>query len=57
LVGSILALALVKEAVHSLGENPVTARAKGVTRSDAAFGMAVLMRFVARIGAASVKPG
>jgi hypothetical protein len=55
-VGSILAFAVLKEAVHGLGTNPIAARAKGLSRSDAAFGMAVLMRFAARIGAASARP-
>jgi hypothetical protein len=59
-VGSILALAVVKEAVHSLGANPVATRAKNVSknvsRSDAAFGMSALIGFAARIGAAAIGP-
>jgi hypothetical protein len=61
-VGSILAVAVavVKEGVHSLGANPVASRAKNVSkdvsRSDAAFGMSALIGFAARVGAAAIGP-
>jgi len=55
-VGSILALAALREGFR--GAKPAAAAtaaaAKGVSRSDTAFGIAVLVRFLARIGATTL---
>jgi hypothetical protein len=53
-VGSVLALALLKEALRGLVQSPVAVHAKSLSRSDVGFGTAVLIRFVGRIGSGSV---
>jgi peptide subunit release factor 1 (eRF1) len=57
-VGSVLALAVTREIVHRAAV-PSAAAVKRITRSDAAFGLAVLLRFLARAGASSAgaRPG
>ncbi len=55
-VGSILALAVLREGFRA-AKHPAAAvatTAKGVSRSDAAFGVAMLGRLLARIGATSL---
>jgi hypothetical protein len=54
-VGAIIGLALVKEILARIGENPVTIEARSLSRSvsrrDTAFSTAVLLGMLERIGA------
>jgi peptide subunit release factor 1 (eRF1) len=54
-VGSVLALAVTREIVRRAAA-PSAAVVRRVSRSDAAFGLAVLLRFLARVGASSAGP-
>lgn len=49
-VGAIIGLAVVKELLGRLGENPVTVQARSASRADTAFVTAVSLRMLARIG-------
>ena len=50
----MLALALVKEIVRRMGDNPVTVKVRGVSRDDTAVSIAVLLRMLERIGASAL---
>ena len=53
-IGSILAIAALREGFR-LAKHPVSVAAKSVSRHEAAFGAAVLVRFLARIGATPMR--
>src|SRR5205807_8014065 len=50
-VGTVIALAAVREAGRRLADNPVAARAKGASREDAFFALALVLRILRRVGA------
>lgn len=51
LVGGIVGLTIVKEMFGRVRRNPVTVRARSVSRGDAAFSIAVLLKMLGWIGA------
>ena len=54
-VGVVVAAALVKEIFRRMGDNPVSATVRGVSRDDTALSIAVAVRMLDRMGASVLR--
>jgi predicted small integral membrane protein len=50
-VAAVIGLAVVKEALHGLGQNRVAVQARGTTRADRMFALGAAARLLERLGA------
>ena len=51
----MIALAALKETLRRIGDNPVSAKLRGVSRDDTALSVALVVRMLERMGASVLR--
>ena len=54
-VGVVLALAVMKEMLRRMADNPLSAKVRGVSRDDKALSVALVVRMLERMGASVLR--